>query len=136
MTGKGSIVIFEAFGGAGSPCCGAQAALILALALQLAACASWLDRSKQEKTRRFESQLQLRVMRFADGYVDAVSRASARVQSEATDSRLRYRLVDFQIKQATAAVQIAAGPNPTSTLWTWWCSLRSPANRSPTTCQK
>jgi hypothetical protein len=28
------------------------------------------------------------------------------------DSRLRYRLVDFQVKQATAAVQIAAGPNP------------------------
>ena len=51
-------------------------------------------------------------MRFADGYVDAVSRASARAQSEAIDSRLRYRLVDFQIKQATAAVQIAAGPNP------------------------
>jgi hypothetical protein len=25
---------------------------------------------------------------------------------------LRYRLVDFQIKQATAAMQIAAGPNP------------------------
>ena len=90
-----------------------QAALILALALQLAACAL-LDRwtSKQEKTRRFESQLQLKVMSFADGYVDAVSRASARAQSEAIDSRLRYRLVDFQIKQATAAVQIAAGPNP------------------------
>ena len=73
-----------------------------------------LDRwtSKREKIRRFESQLQLKVMRFADGYVDAVSRACARAQSEATDSRLRYRLVDFQIKQATAAVQIAAGPNP------------------------
>ena len=51
-------------------------------------------------------------MRFADGYVDAVSRACAQAQSEAIDSRLRYRLVDFQIKQATAAVQIAAGPNP------------------------
>ena len=36
----------------------------------------------------------------------------ARAQSEAIDSRLRYRLMDFQIKQATAAVQIAAGPNP------------------------
>ena len=91
-----------------------QAALILALALQLAACASWLDGSapKQEKTRRFETQLQLSVMRFADRYADAVSRASARAQSAAIDSRLRYRLVDFQIKQATAAVQIAAGPNP------------------------
>jgi hypothetical protein len=115
MTGKGSIVNVEAFRGAGSfllRCI--RAALIIALALQLAACASLLDRSapKQEKVRRFESQLQLRVMRFADGYVDSVSRASARVQSEATDSRLRYRLVDFQIKQATAAVQIAAGPNP------------------------
>ena len=51
-------------------------------------------------------------MRFADRYVDAVSRACARAQSEAIDCRLRYRLVDFQIKQATAAVQIAAGPNP------------------------
>ena len=28
------------------------------------------------------------------------------------DSRLRYRLMDFQIKQAMAAVQIAAGPDP------------------------
>ena len=112
MSGKGSIVNVEAFGGAGSfllRC--VSAALILTLALQLAACA-WLDRSKQEKVRRFESQLQLRVMRFADRYVDTVSGASARAQSEATDSQLRYRLVDFQIKQATAAVQIAAGPNP------------------------
>src|SRR4029077_19291527 len=91
-----------------------QSALILALALQLAACASLLDRwtPKRENARRFESQLQLKVMRFADRYVDTVSRASARAQSEAIDSRLRYRLVDFQIKQATAAVQIAAGPNP------------------------
>jgi hypothetical protein len=115
MTGKGSIVNVEAFREAGSfllRCI--RAALILALALQLAACASLLDRStsKREKAQLLESQLQLRVMRFADGYVDAVSRASARVQSEAIDSRLRYRLVDFQIKQATAAVQIAAGPNP------------------------
>jgi hypothetical protein len=114
-TGKCSIVNVEEFGGAGSfllRCI--RAALILALALQLTACAAWLDRStsKREKAQLLESQLQLRVMRFADGYVDAVSRASARVQSEAVDSRLRYRLVDFQIKQATAAVQIAAGPNP------------------------
>jgi hypothetical protein len=114
MTGKGSIVNFEACEEAGSFLLRRiQAALILALALQLPACAL-LDRwtSKQEKTRRFESQLQLKVMRFADGYVDAVSRACAQAQSEATDSRLRYRLVDFQIKQATATVQIAAGPNP------------------------
>ena len=115
MSGKGPIVNLEAFGGAGSfllRCI--QAALILALALQLAACASLLDLAtpKREKARRFESQLQLKVMRFADRYVDTVSRASARAQSEAIDSRLRYRLVDFQIKQATAAVQIAAGPNP------------------------
>jgi hypothetical protein len=115
MTGKGSIMNVEAFGGAGSlllQCI--RAALILALALQLVAYATWLDRStsKREKAQLLESQLQLRVMRFADGYVDAVSRASARVQSEAIGSRLRYRLVDFQIKQATAAVQIAAGPNP------------------------
>ena len=91
-----------------------RAALILALALPLAACASWLDRSRseQEKTRLFVSQLQLEVMRFADRYVDTVSRASTRAQSETTDSRLRYRLMDFQNKQATAAVQIAAGPNP------------------------
>jgi hypothetical protein len=108
-------VNLEAFGGAGSfllRCI--QAALSLALALQLAACAGLLDRltPKREKARRLESQLQLRVMRFADRYVDTVSRAAARAQSEAIDSRLRYRLVDFQIKQATAAVQIAAGPNP------------------------
>ena len=106
---------FDAFGIAGSfllRCIGA--ALILAQAFQLVACANWLNRStpKQQKIQRFESQLQLRVMRFADWYVDSVSRASARAQSEATDSQLRYRLVDFQIKQATAAVQIAAGPDP------------------------
>jgi hypothetical protein len=51
-------------------------------------------------------------MRFADRYVDTVSRVSARAQSEVIDSRLRYRLADFQIKEATAAVEIAAGPNP------------------------
>ena len=49
-------------------------------------------------------------MGFADRYVDTVSRACTRAQSEkAIDSRLRYRLMDFQIKQAMAAVQIAAG---------------------------
>ena len=59
-----------------------------------------------------------------------------RVQSEATDSRLRYRLVDFQIKQAQRLpCKSPPVPIPTSTLWTWWCSPRSPANRSPTTCQ-
>jgi hypothetical protein len=91
-----------------------RAALILAFALQLVGCALFVSKStpKQEEAQRFESQLQLRVMRFADGYGDAVSRACAQAQSEATDSRLRYRLVDFQIKEATAAVQIAAGSNP------------------------
>ncbi|MGC2577452.1 MAG: hypothetical protein WA376_07735, partial [Terrimicrobiaceae bacterium] len=84
MSGKSSTVNVEAFRGAGSFLLRRiQAALILALALQLTACA-FLDRwtSKQEKIRRFESQLQLKVMRFADGYVDAVSRACARAQSE------------------------------------------------------
>ena len=92
-----------------------RAALILALALPLAAYAGWLDRSKseQDRTRRFLSQLQLGVMGFADRYVDTVSRACTRAQSEkAIDSRLRYRLMDFQIKQAMAAVQIAAAPDP------------------------
>lgn len=89
-------------------------ALILAFAFHLMGCALLTQRStpKQEEAQRFEAQLQLRVMRFADGYTDAVTRACAHAQSEATDSRLRYRLVDFQIKQATAAVQIAAGSNP------------------------
>lgn len=88
--------------------------LIFAFGLQLAGCALFVSRStpKQEEAQRMESQLQLRVMRFADGYGDAVTRACGRAQTEATDSRLRYRLVDFQIKQATAAVQIAAGSNP------------------------
>jgi hypothetical protein len=92
-----------------------RAALILALALPLTACAGWLDRSKseQERTRRFFSQLQLGVMGFADRYVDTVSRACTRAQSEEpVDSQLRYRLMNFQIKQAMAAVQIAAGPDP------------------------
>jgi len=81
----------------------------------LAACASMLDQStaEQEKARSLETQLQLRVMRYADGYMDAVSRAGSRVETEATTSSLRLRLVDFQIKQSTAAVQIAAGPSPT-----------------------
>jgi hypothetical protein len=92
-----------------------RAALILTLALPLAACAGWLDRSKSEEetTRRFLSQLQLGVMGFADRYVDTVARACTRAQSEeAIDPRLRYRLMDFQTKQAMAAVQIAAGPDP------------------------
>jgi hypothetical protein len=91
-----------------------RAALILALALPLVACAGWLDRSKseQERTRWFVSQLQLAVMGFADRYVDTMSRASGGAQFAGIDSRLRSRLMDFQIKQATAAVQIAAGPNP------------------------
>ena len=91
-----------------------RAVLILGLAFHLMGCALFVNRStpKQEQAQRTESQLQLRVMRFADGYGDAVSRACAQAQSEATDSRLRYRLADFQVKQATAAVQIAAGSSP------------------------
>jgi hypothetical protein len=88
-----------------------QAALILTLR------SSWrrahcLDRRQKQEKSGVSNPNPAQVMRFADGYVDAVSRASARAQSEAIDSRLRYRLMDFQIKQATAAVQIAAGPNP------------------------
>lgn len=112
---NGAIARAGVFGGTGGALLRCSCtALILAFAFHIMGCALLTQRStpKQEEAQRFESQLQLRVMRFADGYADAVSRACARAQSEATDSRLRFRLADFQIKQATAAVQIAAGSNP------------------------
>src|SRR4051812_20266485 len=86
----------------------------VACALWLAGCAQFADRStaKQVEAQQSEAQLQLRVMRFADGYGDAVTRACLQAQSDATDPQLRYRLMDFQIKQATAATQIAAGTHP------------------------
>jgi hypothetical protein len=49
---------------------------------------------------------------------------------------LRYRLVDFQIKQATAAMQIAAGPNPNINAVDIVVLASLTRARSPTTCQK
>ncbi|WP_374510139.1 hypothetical protein [Niveibacterium sp.] len=85
---------------------------LLAAAL-LCGCASWFGRNdaQQEALKRAESQMQQRVMRYADGYMDGVALAVRAVEEHALDTHSRRLLNDFQVKQSTAAVQIASGPN-------------------------
>jgi len=82
-------------------------------AIMLAGCASGFGRSEaqQEQLKRAESQMQQRVMRYADGYMDGVAIAVRTVEEQVNDTHSRRLLNDFQVKQSTAAVQIASGPN-------------------------
>jgi hypothetical protein len=85
----------------------------LSLILLCGGCASWFGRAdqQQEALKRAESQLQQRVMRYADGYMDSVSLAVRQVEAQVGDVHTRRLLNDFQVKQATAAVQIGSGPS-------------------------
>ncbi|WP_374603653.1 hypothetical protein [Niveibacterium sp.] len=85
---------------------------VLCAASLLGGCASWYGRdAQQEALKRAESQLQQRVMRYADGYMDSVSLAVRQVEDQVNDPHSRRLLNDFQVKQSTAAVQIGSGPS-------------------------
>jgi hypothetical protein len=76
--------------------------------------------ARAEEAKEQSQTLQLKVMRFADHYVERIARrADQLVADYATqlDSReeidaLRAKIADEQFIQATAAYQIAAGTNP------------------------
>jgi len=83
----------------------------------LAGCAAistgigYITGSTQEKKARQElSEVQLGVMRMADDYVAQEMEASGNVQASTLDKRIA--LVGWQLRQATAAYEIATGVNP------------------------
>jgi hypothetical protein len=58
------------------------------------------------------SQLQARVMRFADEYVGRVVEDSGRFREVVNDPTLRYVIAGWRLSQANSAYAIAAGPSP------------------------
>jgi hypothetical protein len=98
------------------------------LAVNLAGCGiierltgeSARKQARAEEAKEQSQTLQLMVMRFADNYVERVTRRSDQLLQEysaqLTDQdeihRLRAMIANEQFVQATAAFQIAAGTNP------------------------
>jgi hypothetical protein len=58
------------------------------------------------------SQLQARVMRYADEYVGRVVEDSARFRETVDDPNARYVIAGWRLSQANSAYAIAAGPSP------------------------
>jgi hypothetical protein len=107
----------------------AQVALVVALSINLIGCGiierltgeAARKRARAEAVKEQSQTRQLKVMRFADQYVESIERRTAQVErwylSEAAENLdvlvLRGDLARWQFTQATAAFEIAAGPNPT-----------------------
>ena len=90
-------------------------ACLLAIACTLPAC-SLLDRWNPEKRAAREraqqlQQLQLEVMRYADGYVGREVEVLTGFQAESTSPEERLLLQNWKLSQATSAYTIASGPN-------------------------
>jgi hypothetical protein len=102
--------------------------LIVALAASLIGCGiiqrlTGEDARKQARTEEFKDRskvLQLKVMRFADQYVERVTRRAdqlvadfgEQLKTEHEIDDLQARIAREEFSQATAAFQIAAGTNP------------------------
>ena len=93
--------------------------LVAALCLMVAGC-SVLSRTTGVTTKK-EAQanaaakaenFQIATMRFADEFVDRVTRGTDALAEQVPDPKRQAELLDWQLSQATAAVQIAAGPKP------------------------
>lgn len=107
----------------------AQVALVAALSINLIGCGiierltgeAARKRARAEAVKEQTQTRQLKVMRFADQYVESIERRTSQVErryfsevAEKLDApALRGDLARWQFTQATAAFEIAAGPNPT-----------------------
>jgi hypothetical protein len=68
--------------------------------------------AREEAAKEQSQALQQEVMRFADLYVERVVQRTEQLAQEIQAAELRLTVFNWQFTQATAAVQIAAGPNP------------------------
>lgn len=91
-------------------------ALAAALCLLLAGCSLVNRTTKQAEasaaTKAENSQVA--AMRFADGFVDRITRATDALAEQLADPQKQVEILDWQLSQATAAVQIASGPKPSA----------------------
>ncbi len=69
--------------------------------------------AREEEARAWSQTEQQKVMRFADEFVERVVRATE-VLASGLDQSSKVALYDWQLAQATAAIQVAAGANPTT----------------------
>jgi hypothetical protein len=88
---------------------------LLTIACLLPAC-SVIDRWNPEKRAAAErtqqlQELQLKVMRFADGYVGREIEVLNRFQAETTSPEERLAVQNWKLSQATQAYVVASGPN-------------------------
>jgi hypothetical protein len=68
--------------------------------------------ARAEQARQRSEALQQKVMRFADQYLEQMVRAMEPLADQAGRGEARVAILTWQLSNATAAVQIAAGPNP------------------------
>jgi hypothetical protein len=66
--------------------------------------------TQKEEVKSELAGVQIKVMRFADTYVGTMSQATELI--DATSPEARLTLVDWRLRQATGAYDIASGPNP------------------------
>src|SRR5690606_15329583 len=68
-------------------------------------------RAAEERAQKMQ-ELQLRVMRFADGYVGRVREATSAYQASAVTTQARLDAQEWKVQQSNAAYTIASGSNP------------------------
>ncbi len=73
----------------------------------------WLPshRAAEDRAQRMQ-ELQLRVMRFADGYAGRVREAASAYQASAVTTQQRLNAQEWKVQQSNAAYTIASGSNP------------------------
>jgi hypothetical protein len=99
-----------------------------AIALAVAALAvpgcSWISRTTGMTTRNQAREEvaaksfngQVAAMRYADNFVDQSVRATGELAEQIGDTRMQVDILDWQLSQANAAVQIVSGPKPGAAL--------------------
>jgi len=70
------------------------------------------QQARVDAAKQRAEALQLDVMRFADQYVEVVSRDTEQIAVQVEDFSRRVEIFDWRLATATSAVQIAAGPSP------------------------
>lgn len=88
----------------------------LAFVLALQGCSALTQfmpshRAAEQRAQRMQ-ELQLRVMRFADGYAGRVREAASAYQASALSGEERLHAQEWKVQQSGAAYTIASGSNP------------------------
>jgi hypothetical protein len=90
--------------------------VIAAVAFALCGCSMFNRMFHHDKAATQRAQelqlLQLRIMRFADGYVGGISEPLQRFQASTDNAEDRLAAQNWKLTQSTAAYTIASGPSP------------------------